>query len=523
VAWKSSIRFQKRTFEGYKALVDYWNADKPDYMHANSRNVSLRVLKWQKKNRGQALTDHVISDCLTTRASKNAIQYKGRFYKGPANLYRVLDAKVGYKAFHLNLINWRKANPRKNPTDADLLVFAAEVRLLSSDGRRVSPIRFKWKELKEPKVSWSMLSKKIAIFRNREARDPFDAELAEMATPEREWLNDTGTKKYRLSDGRQITSEQFYNRNKFRKVSYGTWHQRITNNYNRTGKRPTAEEALALMREWGVADRCVGILYKWTHRPSGKVYIGITTESLEERIRGHLRTAQSNDHNSDGLHAEINRSGLDSFEIKELGRYEDLKELAAAEYAAIEEHQCLMPHGFNLVEGGRGVSLRMLPLPFRGQKYKNLAALANAHGMPVKRVESRLRLGWSIDEAVDIARGMQRKKPFHAMSNKNIAQLAKENRLLPGTVYARISDLGWTLEEALGIVEKLRVGGNAKSVIVNGVEFASHARAAKHFGIPEGAWRKRLKSGWTPKQAAELEPPPEVKRPDLLHAYNKKT
>jgi hypothetical protein len=103
---------------------------------------------------------------------------------------------------------------------------------------------------------------------------------------------------------------------------------------------------------------------------------------------------------------------------------------------------------------------------------------------------------------------MQRAKPYHSVATKPIGELARERGLNPGNVYSRIKDCRWTIEEALGIVARPRVGGRAKCIVVDGQEFPSNARAAKHFGINEGTWRKRLELGWTLNQAAGIEPPP---------------
>ena len=145
-----------------------------------------------------------------------------------------------------------------------------------------------------------------------------------------------------------------------------------------------------------------------------------------------------------------------------MARFNDLEQVAAAEAAAISQHRCMAPQyqrmrersknrsrclrantvlmplryisdwhmdrrlsrrsaskrrkgsvaAQKLVEGGRGVSLRALPIRYKGQSYKNLAALAEAFNLPVKRLESRLRLGWIMQDPLTLPRNMVAALPY---------------------------------------------------------------------------------------------------------------
>ena len=132
-----------------------------------------------------------------------------------------------------------------------------------------------------------------------------------------------------------------------------------------------------------------------------------------------------------------------------------------------------------------------------------MAALADDYAQPVKRVESRLRWGWSMEEAVDLPKGSQRKQKIKQLGTKSLKKYAEENGASYQKTWARIQE-GWSLEEAVGLVERPRVGGKAKSVTVDGKVFRSNAQAARNYGISEGAWRKRVRLGWSPNQAAGI-------------------
>ena len=286
------------------------------------------------------------------------------------------------------------------------------------------------------------------------SRLPTIDEMNNLVNIYKEWLNDNKSSKYRKNDGRLITMEQFYNLHSFKKVALGTWKRRLNRLSNRKNRIPNIDEAIELLMPWGVVDRAVGILYRWTHKRSGFVYIGITTENLEERTRGHLRTVQRGKYPKGGLHYAIAQDGFNAFEICELNRFSDLSKLAFAEKKAIDDYNCISPNGYNLTEGGKGITLKKIPITFRGKNFKNLKALSDEYDQPVDRINSRLILGWTLEEAVDLARNMPKDSPYRKITNFPISQLAKKQGLRPSKVYSRIKVLGWTIDEALEIVSR---------------------------------------------------------------------
>jgi hypothetical protein len=506
------IRFHGKDFEGFQGLVDYWNAGKPDFMHANAQNVRIRLNKFRRENPGEPITDSLLEKLLTTRAAANAIEYKGRYYAGPTALHAAVDVdeKAEFKAFFLNLSRWRKQHPSQELDDAIIESLARAVRVESNDGTRISPARKVWEELETPKTGWAMYATKLAVFRRELNRDPTEDEAIELAWPE-EWL--VRDEAFTHRDGRQFTRREFYDSFGIEKVAFTTWTQRVNKHKRRKGSI-TTPEAVDLMKPWGVVDKAKGTLYRWTNRINGKVYIGITTETLEERVRRHLKTVADGDYPPQGLHAAIEEFGLDNFDIDVLGTYEDVEELANEEIRQIEAHECLVPNGYNIDTGGKGVGLRALPLKFRGKKYKNLVALAGDYGIPVKRLESRLRLGWHMAQAVDLPLNMHSQHSLAGQIDRPLSVLAREHGVDPRLVYGRIYR-GWSVEEALEIEErkvipKKRQGipGGAKPVVIGGQTFISQKEAAKHFGIPAGQWKYRADHGWTPAQIVGVEDPP---------------
>ena len=365
----------------------------------------------------------------------------------------------------------------------------------------------KWDKLPNPKVDWPRLAQKLADFRVSESREPSNNEFQDLALPHSEWLDDRGSQEYRKLNGWLISTEEFYKNQQIKKTSLNAWSKRIRTHCKRTGSRVTPEIALELMKPYGVVDRSVGILYRWKNKNNGKVYIGITTETLKERIRGHLRTVNEEKYSPNSLQFAIANEGIEVFNIEELETFKDLSELAEAEIKSIAKHDCVFPKGYNLDIGGKGVGLRKIPMEFRGKFYKNLVALAEDYDIPVKRLESRLRWSWTIEQAIEQPKGALKDESYEDFNNRvNLKKMAKEYGLTYLKVYNRLS-YGWTLEEALEIKNRVTPRlGKPKVIEINGILFNSHVEAAKHFGVKVNTWKKRMRLGWSLEEAVGLIP-----------------
>jgi group I intron endonuclease len=92
------------------------------------------------------------------------------------------------------------------------------------------------------------------------------------------------------------------------------------------------------------------LIYKWTNKINGKIYIGQTTKKLEQRTRSHINTANTG--SPLPIHNAIRKYGKDSFTVECLGYYDMHAELDAAETFYINQFDCLAPKGYNLKLGG---------------------------------------------------------------------------------------------------------------------------------------------------------------------------
>lgn len=94
------------------------------------------------------------------------------------------------------------------------------------------------------------------------------------------------------------------------------------------------------------------IVYKITNNINGKVYIGITTCSLEYRWSRHL-TEGRNENNTKHLYKAMRKYGLDNFSIKQIDSTDDFAELGRLERYYIKKYNSQSPEkGYNLTAGG---------------------------------------------------------------------------------------------------------------------------------------------------------------------------
>lgn len=88
------------------------------------------------------------------------------------------------------------------------------------------------------------------------------------------------------------------------------------------------------------------LIYRITNIKSGKVYIGQTVRTLEERMAEHAR------HSKTAIDAAIKKYGIDAFNVEVIDTAETVDELNEKERYWIQYYGCEKPNGYNLCEGG---------------------------------------------------------------------------------------------------------------------------------------------------------------------------
>ena len=93
----------------------------------------------------------------------------------------------------------------------------------------------------------------------------------------------------------------------------------------------------------------MGYIYKITNKEDGKIYIGQTTQILEDRWRQHKKIGS----NCRYLKRAFNKYGIHNFEFKLICICFD-EDLDKYEIQYMEKYSSMVPNGYNLRKGGNG-------------------------------------------------------------------------------------------------------------------------------------------------------------------------
>lgn len=92
-------------------------------------------------------------------------------------------------------------------------------------------------------------------------------------------------------------------------------------------------------------------LYKITNIETQKIYVGITSQTVQQRFQKHLVVARNG--GGHHLHRAIRKYGPENFVVTTLNTYEEHEAACRAEIATIEFWD-LMRKGYNVSPGGEG-------------------------------------------------------------------------------------------------------------------------------------------------------------------------
>jgi group I intron endonuclease len=90
-----------------------------------------------------------------------------------------------------------------------------------------------------------------------------------------------------------------------------------------------------------------GIIYKIVNKLNGKIYIGQTVKSVDQRLREHTK-------GNSYLSNSLKKHDTQSFEISVIDSAENKKFLNEKEKHWIRLYNCKVPNGYNLTDGGEG-------------------------------------------------------------------------------------------------------------------------------------------------------------------------
>lgn len=100
----------------------------------------------------------------------------------------------------------------------------------------------------------------------------------------------------------------------------------------------------------------MGYIYKIINAANGKVYIGQTARTLQERYKEHLKHAASRDSDNRFLYKAMNKYGYDNFRIALIEEVDDDK-LSEREIYYISLYKADQRRfGYNMTAGGGGIA-----------------------------------------------------------------------------------------------------------------------------------------------------------------------
>jgi len=135
-----------------------------------------------------------------------------------------------------------------------------------------------------------------------------------------------------------------------------------------------------------------GIIYSATNRKNGKIYIGQTIRSLEERKKSHKRTVKAG--KNFYFYGAIRKYGFDAFKWDTIYNIEAptdtllIEHLNIAEQMWIAKLNTLTPNGYNLTTGGNNgkpseETKRKMSESKRGKKRPDLSLRMTGRGNPM--------------------------------------------------------------------------------------------------------------------------------------------
>jgi hypothetical protein len=234
-----------------------------------------------------------------------------------------------------------------------------------------------------------------------------------------------------------------------------------------------------------------------------KVYVGLTIGSLENRLKQHFAAARKG--RKSAFANAIRKYGEDAFHIELLSSdaltYEELQEQEVLEIQSRNS----IKDGYNTALGGSIGTSKAITIG--GKAYQSYAGAAEAFGIdPVVFALRVSRLKWTPEQAAELEPRKGQRMAKHITVNgqqfSTLKAAAESFGLQYGTVYNRLRNKGWTLEQSLGIdPAPAREHRDAKSVNIGVINYPSIAEAAREHGVAVQALRRYIRMGLSPELA----------------------
>ena len=492
----SEVIYKGKVYPSIVALQRAWVGDKP-----SERTLPAKLLKWRKNHPNEPLTDLVIEEIFKTRSGQNRIVINGQSFNGPRDLYDNFSGeKITYGGFWARLKEFKKSTQPSELTDEVIKHLLSPEVGINYKGNTYPSLTQLYKALKFEKL---VLHRFISNLNEWKSLNPKTVITDEVIEKNAKFYG--GDYEFEFKGVTYPTLKSLYDAQPSPKCKLVTFTLRVK---KLKQLRAISEEDIEnLLKEKTKVAFFKGILYRWTHKISGKIYIGISSMPLEERVRMHLRQAKGGTYgNPLSLQAAIMKDGVEAFNIDVIGEYDDEKEMLLAEDRAITEHNSMAPNGFNLRDGGLGWTKQGTDVEYEGVIYPSYSVLAKQFGISEKLLDGRRRWGWSLKDALTTPLYTKNASAKPVIVNGEtfltLSKAAKKFNVDYKKVHERLTR-GWTLEDALELTG--RIHRTRKKVIVNGEIFETIAAAARRYKKdPKKVWGA-MERGWTLERALGLD------------------
>ena len=140
-------------------------------------------------------------------------------------------------------------------------------------------------------------------------------------------------------------------------------------------------------------------------------------------------------------------------------------------------------------------------ITLEGKTFISIAEACRYYNLQGDRVRSRLKIGWTLEEAFEL---VKRDKGIITVENKTFKSLPKACKYY-NINYRLVSNRlnrGWSIEEAFELVE--RKNERFINITLEGRTFKSIKEAADHYNIDYKKVSTRLRNGWSYEEALEI-------------------
>lgn len=152
---------------------------------------------------------------------------------------------------------------------------------------------------------------------------------------------------------------------------------------------------------------------------------------------------------------------------------------------------------------GEYISSKRNSYVVEGVSYITLQDVCNAYSKDYNKVYRRVHKGWSIEEAIDLVKREVKNKPKEYIVRgrvfKSKSEMCSHYNISTDGFNGRIKK-GWTVEEALGLVDK------KDYLIVDGKKFESKVAISAYYKINRGTLIRRTSKGYSLEEAIGLFP-----------------